>query len=430
MLTGYQIYDSSDSLQQTKSISYNSYGFPTTGVGSSGYSFTDGGRLTGYTVNSETVQCEYNSEGIRTKKTLTGADSAYTLTTDYILDGAAIVGEKRELTGIMSYSWTLYYMYDDNGEVIGFTYKAGNNPAEEYYYGKNLQGDVVAIYDRFGVKQVGYTYDAWGNIASATGALASTVGTVNPFRYRSYYYDTDSGMYYLNARYYNPALCRFISPDSILGANGDLHSYNLYAYCSNNPVMFADPSGYVYVLYDPLNDFDRGKGGILPANPKKTEGYIYRKSILDELPVRDVTSEVNNALEPYLIGAENIASIADDYSFIELYLYSEFVYLVMPKSDWDLKDESSWKKTIGTPYPGEGASIIYRGTIMSLDKLGNFTYGYLGAAYGIDYKTLIGGSMLAAAFTGALQRQGGYQDEIIDQKYIALGYIMYIFERL
>ena len=105
----------------------------------------------------------------------------------------------------------------------------------------------MAIYDLYGVKQVGYTYDAWGNIASITGTLASTIGTMNPFRYRSYYCDNESGMYYLNARYYNPILCRFISEDNILGANGDLLSYNLYAYCSNNPVMFVDPIGNQYV---------------------------------------------------------------------------------------------------------------------------------------------------------------------------------------
>ena len=70
-------------------------------------------------------------------------------------------------------------------------------------------------------------------------------GDINPFRYRSYYYDTETGFYYLNARYYDPQIKRFISPDTFdnLGANGDLNSYNLYAYCSNNPVMYVDPTG-------------------------------------------------------------------------------------------------------------------------------------------------------------------------------------------
>ena len=76
-----------------------------------------------------------------------------------------------------------------------------------------------------------------------SGSLSSTVGAVNPFRYRGYYYDVETGWYYLNARYYDPNVGRFLSPDTILGANGGLQGYNLFAYCNNNPVMFADPSG-------------------------------------------------------------------------------------------------------------------------------------------------------------------------------------------
>ena len=78
---------------------------------------------------------------------------------------------------------------------------------------------------------------------SVSGSLSSTVGAVNPFRYRGYYYDTETGWYYLNARYYDPNVGRFLSPDTILGANGGLQGYNLFAYCNNNPVMFVDPSG-------------------------------------------------------------------------------------------------------------------------------------------------------------------------------------------
>ena len=82
-----------------------------------------------------------------------------------------------------------------------------------------------------------------GGVLSVSGSLSSTVGAVNPFRYRGYYYDVETGWYYLNARYYDPNVGRFLSPDTILGANGGLQGYNLFAYCNNNPVMFADPSG-------------------------------------------------------------------------------------------------------------------------------------------------------------------------------------------
>ena len=109
---------------------------------------------------------------------------------------------------------------------------------------------------------VKYTYDTWGNVLSVTGSLASTVGQDNPFRYRGYYYDTESGLYYLQSRYYDPAIGRFINADGIIGANVGSASYNLYAYCGNNPVALIDstgncPSGYSYcpgpscLMYNP-----------------------------------------------------------------------------------------------------------------------------------------------------------------------------------
>ena len=114
-----------------------------------------------------------------------------------------------------------------------------------YYYATNAFGDVVAIADGAGNEVVTYTYDAWGNILSTGGTMASTLGAHNPFRYRGYVYDQETGLYYLQSRYYNPTIGRFISADSIsyLGADGTPQSYNLFAYCKNNPVMYIDPAG-------------------------------------------------------------------------------------------------------------------------------------------------------------------------------------------
>ena len=92
---------------------------------------------------------------------------------------------------------------------------------------------------------VEYTYDAWGNVLSITGQYASSLGKDNPIRYRGYYYDSETGFYYLQSRYYDPAIRRFISADDpeMLGASGTFIGYNLYAYCDNNPVMYVDPYG-------------------------------------------------------------------------------------------------------------------------------------------------------------------------------------------
>ena len=109
---------------------------------------------------------------------------------------------------------------------------------ETYYYYYNAQGDVLGLFDKSGAKVVEYVYDSWWKMISTTGSKASTLGAANPFRYRGYYYDGESGLYYLNSRYYDPETGRFVNADGVLGENQDLLGYNLFAYCSNNPVNY------------------------------------------------------------------------------------------------------------------------------------------------------------------------------------------------
>ncbi len=113
-----------------------------------------------------------------------------------------------------------------------------------YYYACNIQGDVAAILDADGTAVVEYTYDAWGSLLAADGSMASTLGKTNPLRYRGYAYDTETGLYYLQSRYYNPEMGRWINADSVIaGAGGAVQGYNLFAYCFNNPVNMSDPTG-------------------------------------------------------------------------------------------------------------------------------------------------------------------------------------------
>ena len=108
---------------------------------------------------------------------------------------------------------------------------------------KNLQGDVVQIRSIYGTVVVEYAYDAWGNVLSITGMYADTLGVNNPIRYRGYYQDFETGFYYLQSRYYDPAIRRFINADGYINANGDILGFNMYAYCGNNPIMYVDPTG-------------------------------------------------------------------------------------------------------------------------------------------------------------------------------------------
>ena len=112
---------------------------------------------------------------------------------------------------------------------------------DSYVFEKNLQGDIIAIYNTSGTAVATYKYDAWGHVLSETGTMAS----VNPFRYRGYYYDTETGFYYISSRYYDSKIGRFINADDTdyLGTDDGLISYNLFAYCMNNPVNRFDVNG-------------------------------------------------------------------------------------------------------------------------------------------------------------------------------------------
>ena len=120
------------------------------------------------------------------------------------------------------------------------------NTFDTFYFEKNLQGDVVAIYNESGTKVLSYTYDAWGNHTTTwhNGAGTNLNAVYNPFRYRGYYYDVETGLYYLQSRYYNPQWGRFLNADGLVYTGMGLLGYNMYTYCDNDPIMKVDVSGY------------------------------------------------------------------------------------------------------------------------------------------------------------------------------------------
>ena len=108
-----------------------------------------------------------------------------------------------------------------------------------YYYVLNLQGDVIRLIDEQGTTAATYAYNTWGELSNTPNAL----GRLNPIRYRGYYYDNETGFYYLQSRYYDPAIGRFINADGCLSTGQGFVGYNMFAYCGNNPVNRDDPSG-------------------------------------------------------------------------------------------------------------------------------------------------------------------------------------------
>jgi RHS repeat-associated protein len=177
----------------------------------------------------------YNAAGIRQEK-----ETAAGVLHKYYTEGNRI---HKEIRG----NNTLWYLYDATG-ITGIDYNG-----ERYYFQKNIQGDVVRITDYTGALAASYVYDAWGNhiVMAAGGNITSSathIGNINPFRYRGYYYDAETNFYYLNSRYYDPQIGRFINADDINVAGTYAHTLNglnLYSYCLNNPVMNTDPSGRV-----------------------------------------------------------------------------------------------------------------------------------------------------------------------------------------
>ena len=184
-----------------------------------------GRQLASATGDGKSLSFTYDSEGIRTSKTVDGVK------TEYLLNGTQILAQK---TG----SNTLCFFYDQQGNRVAMA--DGNN--HFYYYIYNLQGDVIALADAAtGKLVVTYTYDAWGKLVELKDSTSNSVGTLNPFRYRGYYYDTETSLYYLQSRYYDPEVGRFINADGQL--NEGVLGYNMFAYCENDPVNGSDPYG-------------------------------------------------------------------------------------------------------------------------------------------------------------------------------------------
>ena len=211
-----------------QSITYDTIGNPLSYRGMT-LTWANGRQLATLTKSGATSSYSYDINGNRTKKVTNG------VTTEYYLNEGTVVAEKKG-------SELIRYLFDENGNRFGLEWKN-----VQYYYVFNGQGDVIGITDPRNRLAVSYTYDAWGKLLS-TGGDCPALAAANPIRYRGYYYDAESGLYYLNSRYYDPETGRFLNADGLLGANGDILSYNQFAYCSNNPIIYYDHEGYYSLL--------------------------------------------------------------------------------------------------------------------------------------------------------------------------------------
>lgn len=178
------------------------------------------------------MQTSYDSNGMRTQKSVDGVK------TNYYYDS------NKNLIALVKGNDTLLVYYDSDGSATSFSYNG-----TMYFYVKNLQGDVIRIIDLAGTEVASYVYDAWGNIKDTKGD--PTVRELNPIRYRGYVYDTETSLYYLQSRYYDPLTGRFLNADVYCDTGTDTTlSTNLFAYCENNSVNYIDNGEYARKKYD------------------------------------------------------------------------------------------------------------------------------------------------------------------------------------
>ena len=220
------------------SITYDTIGNPLTIGNNISLGWINGRQLDTYvdTIKNISASYQYNKDGIRIKKTVNNTP------TEYYVENNQIIFETRN-------NDMLYYIRDNIGNLIALLH---NNNL--YYYLLNIQGDVVGLLDENYNLVASYKYDSFGKIIAIEDGSQNDISNnpthianINPFRYRSYYYDNETELYYLNSRYYSPEIGRFINADGVINANNDLISYNLYTYVSNNFINKTDSSGEVAI---------------------------------------------------------------------------------------------------------------------------------------------------------------------------------------
>ena len=229
--------DGLKSYNGSAAFTYDGIGNPLTYNNGSAYTFSwnNGRQLASGTKGSTSFAYTYNSDGLRTRKVVGSK------TYDYYWFGSRLV--MMTITSGSSVT-TLKFYYDANGLPIIFDYNG-----TQYHYITNLQGDVVGLANEYGIVAT-YAYDAWGKIISTSGAssMEESALAANPLRYRGYIYDNETGFYYLQSRYYDPEIGRFLNADN------NFSNYNLFMYCGNNPVNRIDPNGehWYYLWIDDL----------------------------------------------------------------------------------------------------------------------------------------------------------------------------------
>ena len=235
--TGNYVTSETNEQGSTTKYSYDEIGNPLTYRDGMSMTWKNGRQLATLTNGDTSISYGYDSDSVRTTKTVNGVKYTYAY-----LNGQLMYETRGDAK--------FYYSYDANGILYNVRYTLTDGGTEySYYYTHNSRGDIVGIYNGAGELKAHYEYDAWGNVISITDNNGNAItnlnhiGNLNPFRYRGYYQDTETGLYYLMSRYYDPVTHRFINADGYFQSGTSILYGNTFAYCGNNPVSRADTGG-------------------------------------------------------------------------------------------------------------------------------------------------------------------------------------------
>ena len=233
------------------------------------YTF-EGRRLARIQKGGKVIDYTYNDQGLRIKKTIT--ENGMSLETRFFYDGTKLIAE-------ITPEHRLDFLYDENDRLYGFVL----DKTAMYFYVRDTLENILGIIDKNGNLVVQYAYNAWGKIQSITGTLATTIGEYNPFRYKGYHFDSDTGMYYCHTRYYVPDWCRWLCADGVIGLDPfGLFDQNLYCYCGNDPVNYFDPTGHSAILIGLIIGAIIGAAagfGLATYKDYKDDGKVFNGSV-------------------------------------------------------------------------------------------------------------------------------------------------------
>ena len=380
-------------------ITYNAMGCPTS---FNGFDATwTRGKLSGLSRQGSQISYDYNAFGQRISKTYSESTD-YSYKFCYDESGRLVCETKYSDSG--STVDKIVYLYDANS-VIGMDYTVGG-VTSTYFLQRNLLGDVIGIYDSSRVKVGGYAYDAWGN---CTITLDTTgIAYRNPIRYRGYYYDTETGLYYLNARYYNPEWRRFISPDSTKYLDPEsVNGLNLYCYCNNDPVNYADPSGCSIIGTTLLIILS---AVVASATVKvATTARIYVNAAISSIWDSDVRADMNSIgwnpfnTDPNIAASANKVSFYKGSAVIKQDVFGTFAFagaIWSNTGDIGIDIQHEWGHNMQELILGPSAYI----TNIAIPSVANYLWG---STQDIDYYSMPWER--TADLLGGVNRTSGYK---------------------